>query len=661
MSNFNEKLQTLLKTDSRFVDQEWDLLKNEIIDKAFKIDEKLIELLITDTEAESKFFSEIKNHWVFNINKFVDFIQDKDFLNDSYTKYKNKIWLNIDGKFLNERKEVSLVRPYRDCVLEGWQSKEDQKRKEIFFNEVLAQDEIDRLFDPKVLTNWKKYTKEGELKIETFTRDEEWTIKDNLIIKGNNLLALHTIKKELSGKVKLIYIDPPYNTGSDSFGYNDSFNHSTWLTFMKNRLEVAKDLLKNDWVIFISINHIELAYILVLMDEIFGEKNKLPIITLRAGTTASYRSINECPVNVTEYVIWYKKENYESTPIFEESSYSEDYGYYITNIDKWVDERVIRNLNDLVHEQEWCRKRQEFKIKFGGQWKKIRFEKKEKFALANSNMVVSLNTLQKPSIWIQNIIDQSKRERNQVFEYKREKWSSIYCYNWRTLAFFSWKFKEIDGEKVPTEILTNLRTDISFLGIWPEWWVNLPNGKKPEQLIKKILDLATKDWDIVLDYHLWSWTTAAVCHKLWRQYIWIEQLFYWENDSIERLKNVISGDESWISDAINRQWWWEFIYCELKKYNQDFVIQIQKAKDAKNLLKIWADMKSKGFLNYNVDIKKQEESIEEFKNLSLDQQKSILIELLDKNQLYVNLSEINDKDFDITKEDKTLNNLFYEL
>jgi adenine-specific DNA-methyltransferase len=106
-------------------------------------------------------------------------------------------------------------------------TKEDQKRNEIFFNEILAKDEIDRLFDPKVLTNFKKFTAKGEEKVEDFNRDEKGTIKDNLIIKGNNLLALHSLRKEFAGKVKLIYIDPPYNTGNDGFKYNDNFNRST--------------------------------------------------------------------------------------------------------------------------------------------------------------------------------------------------------------------------------------------------------------------------------------------------------------------------------------------------------------------------------------------------------------------------------------------------
>jgi adenine-specific DNA-methyltransferase len=163
--------------------------------------------------------------------------------------------------------------PFKDCVLEGGQSKDDEKCKEIFFNEVLAKDEINRLLDKKVITNARKYTQDGASDEVDFKRDENGLIKDNLIIKGNNLLALHTLKSNFAGKVKLIYIDPPYNTGNDSFNYNDNFNHSTWLTFMKNRLEVARDLLSEDGVIFVQCDDNEQAYLKVLMDEIFGQVN----------------------------------------------------------------------------------------------------------------------------------------------------------------------------------------------------------------------------------------------------------------------------------------------------------------------------------------------------------------------------------------------------
>lgn len=111
---------------------------------------------------------------------------------------------------------------------------------------MIAKEERDTLLQPKVLTNMKKYDKNGEHDITEFNDD------DNLIIKGNNLLALHRLKERYAKKVKLIYIDPPYNTGSDSFKYNDNFNQSTWLTFIRNRLSVAKELLKDEGIIIVQ-------------------------------------------------------------------------------------------------------------------------------------------------------------------------------------------------------------------------------------------------------------------------------------------------------------------------------------------------------------------------------------------------------------------------
>ena len=219
---------------------------------------------------------------VFNQNLFVQFLEQKNYLKDSYTQYKNKVGLTIDGKYLKQRNEVALVWPFKDCVLEGGQSREEEKREEIFFNEILAQDEITQLLEPKVLANAKRVDKDGEKPFDRFNRNENGTISDNLIIKGNNLLALHSLKKEFAGKVKLIYIDPPYNTGGDAniFTYNNTFNHSTWLTFMKNRLTIARDFLRNDGFIAIAIDHYELGYLIALADEIFGQENRLGIISV---------------------------------------------------------------------------------------------------------------------------------------------------------------------------------------------------------------------------------------------------------------------------------------------------------------------------------------------------------------------------------------------
>src|SRR5690606_6666543 len=216
---------------------------------------------------------------------------------DSYTSFKNRIGLTDDDEFIKENKDVVLSWPYKDCVLEGGQSRADAKRNEVFWNETLAPDEIDRLLQPKVLKNFKRYTSK---KVEDVSK---LSANDNFLFKGNNLLTLHTLKSVYSGNIKLIYIDPPYNTGKDSFGYNDSFNHSAWLTFMKNRLEISRELLSNEGVIFISIDVNEQAYLKVLCDEIFGRDNFVGEIIWETATDN-----NATQISVEhEYVICYAK------------------------------------------------------------------------------------------------------------------------------------------------------------------------------------------------------------------------------------------------------------------------------------------------------------------------------------------------------------------
>lgn len=652
MWNFNDKLQNLLKTDPRFLDQEWNLIRNEIIDKAFKIDEKLIELLITDDEIKTKFFCEIKGHRVFNINTFVDFVQDKNFLNDSYTKYKNKIWLNIGGKFLRERNEVSLVRPYKDCILEWGQSKEDQKRKEIFFNEILAQDEIDRLLDPKVLTNFKKYSKDWEKKVEWFTRDENGTIKDNLIIKGNNLLALHSLKKEFAGKVKLIYIDPPYNTGNDGFKYNDNFNHSTWLTFMKNRFEVARELLRDDGVMFVQCDDNEQAYLKILMDEIFGRENFINSISIQSSTPSGLKTAHreKTIIKTKDSILVYKKdEEIKIKPQYQiVDEWDTHFNLFFNREENKVESLKEVLIREKIYDEE--KNTSEYSLK-----NKIF----EKFVYENQENIFQTGKSMPEQIRNKSLLPENKNKPIKYYSSEIEQ----YAYNGRRMSFLSNSINPVllEGEikNVISKLVCDFWNDIDFNNSQNEGSVSFPSGKKPEKLLYRIIDMFSSLDDIVLDYHLWSWTTCAVAHKMGRQYVWVEQMEYIETIAVERMKKVIDWEQGGISKSVNWQWWWELIYCELKKYNQDFIDQIQEAKDTEELLKIWENMKTKSFLNYNVELAKQEEAIEEFKQLSLDQQKRALVELLDKNQLYVNLSEINDKDFEVDEEDKRLNDLFY--
>ena len=262
------ELEALLRTNSKYCMDDGVLIKNKIIEDALNLQPELLKYLLSHEGLKKNFFCEVDKMLVFDKVKFQQFVMNKSFLPDSYTSFKNKIGLTTDdGRFISESREVVLSWPYKDCVLEGGQTKEDAKRNEVFWSETLAPDEINRLTEPKALTGFKRYDKDGMHEISHLEPT------DNLIIKGNNLLALHSMKAKFAGKIKLIYIDPPYNTGDDEFGYNDSFNHSTWLTFMKNRLEVAKGLLREDGAIFIHIDLHEIAYISVLADTPIPEKN----------------------------------------------------------------------------------------------------------------------------------------------------------------------------------------------------------------------------------------------------------------------------------------------------------------------------------------------------------------------------------------------------
>lgn len=282
MQNLMDDLLKLLKKDERLISQDGLLLKNQTQELARKNDPALIKLLLSDKAIKQHFFFEVEKALIFDKEKFVRFVSNKQFLPDSYTAFKNKIGLTSGDEYLSEGKEVVLAWPYKDCVLEGGMTKEDQERDEIFYNETLAPDDINRLLDPKVFTNFKRIDKKGENKLDGFKRDAEGTIKDNLIIKGNNLLALASLKKEFSGKVKLIYIDPPYNpkNQNNTFSYNNSFNRSTWLTFMRNRLLLAKQLLREDGVLQVAIDKNEQEYLGVLIDSLFSgyEKHCITIV-----------------------------------------------------------------------------------------------------------------------------------------------------------------------------------------------------------------------------------------------------------------------------------------------------------------------------------------------------------------------------------------------
>ncbi len=304
MKNIYDIVVDLLKSNERYLSEDGNLLKANVYSDAMTMNKELIETLLKNEATRKKFFVELNNNYVFDKQGFAWFVEEKEFLPDSYTKYTNKIGLTSNYKFISQNNDIVIDFPYKDCVLEGGQTKEDQKRDEIFFNETIASDEISRMLSPKVFTNIKKYTKDGNISLSKFNEN------DNLIIKANNLIALTSLLKKYNGKVNCIYIDPPFNTGNDSFNYNDKFNRSTWLTFMKNRLTIAKDLLTQDGNIFIHIDVNQSHYLKVLADEIFGKDNFVEELIWAYGSPSGGRAATPKPVNIHDYILHYAK-NYQ--------------------------------------------------------------------------------------------------------------------------------------------------------------------------------------------------------------------------------------------------------------------------------------------------------------------------------------------------------------
>lgn len=278
MANFFEIVLSLLKTDKRFVAEDGTFLRNAVYEAAMKMDAELIRLLLSNDETRARFFTEVDGVQVFDKMDFAWVINNRQFLPDSYTRFKNKIGLaDENGDLISTSGNVELVFPYKDCVLEGGQTKEDQKRNEIFYNETLAPDEVDRLLYPKVLTKARKYTASGVQPVSNISSE------DNLIIKGNNLLCLSSIYGRFSGQIKCIFIDPPYYfitpKPSDTFSYNSNFKLSSWLVFMKNRICEAYKLLADNGILYIVISDKGAHYLKVMVDDIFDMKNFIADVT----------------------------------------------------------------------------------------------------------------------------------------------------------------------------------------------------------------------------------------------------------------------------------------------------------------------------------------------------------------------------------------------
>lgn len=578
--------------------------------------------LIHDTYTESIVIDD-KSVEVFKLNQFIEMFTYKEYWQDSHTKFENKIGLTAGGKFIDETADVVLDFPFKDTVLKAGMTKEDQKdADEPFLHETIAKAEIDQLLEPKIFVNATKYDQKNLDGKSTDYFDDE-----NLIIKGNNLIALHSLKEKYAGAVKLIYLDPPYNTGKD-FGYNDKFNHSAWLTFIKSRLEIAWKLLSDNGTIWISIDDNESHYIKVLSDNIFGRQNFVDeVIWQRAYAPVNLkktfsRSHDYIEVysknfsNLTEFnklprkdemVAMYKNPDNDPRGVYKADNFS-------------VGPAVQKNVYEIITPSG-----RKVLPPDGYSW---RFSKERFKELLDDNRVYF------------------GKDGNSKPAYKR----FLSEVNDGVVAQTLWTYEEVGHNQEAKKEIKMLFDGTSAFGT-----------PKPERLLQRILTIGSNESDIVLDFFMGSATTQAVAMKMNRRFIGIEQMDYIKTVSVERLKKVIAGEQGGISKDVNWQGGGSFVYAELMEKNQGYLKDVQQAETTKQLEDVVNRMIEGGAdFDFRVDVEKVLQD-PEYQAMALADKKQLMVKVIDKNQLYYAYSDMEDRDVQelMSESDIAFNKSFY--
>ncbi|MGE5396750.1 MAG: DNA methyltransferase [Chitinophagales bacterium] len=645
MENFYNTILDVLKQDERFFSEKGEILRNAVFEAAMRLDKDLIRLLLSNPVTKNKFFVEVDGVSVFDKVQFGWLINNRQFLPDSFTRYKNRIGLvDYKGYYISEKNDIELVFPYKDCILEGGQTREDQKRDEIFYNETLAPDEVDRLLSPKVFTNAKHYSL-GRTDDATDLKDS-----DNLIVRGNNLLALSSLLKRYEGKVKCIYIDPPYNTGSDSFGYNDSFSRSTWLTFMKNRIDVAKKMMCREGVLLVQCSFHHYPYLKLLLDEVMGEKNYRMTFHILVRHPERILTGDKEFNDVIEYILVYSANPEYKMPKKSEAKTIDDYVYEVELLTKGKSEVIDNKRVEIFLPSEYrVHKGEPGTDKF--KTLSIRGSIREKnssgrFYVKNIEKLIG----QYPPLTLFKV----EGIGDDIYDFR---YFHLPKEGNKNGTYFQGMPTSSDTTYTPYANFYDFMAEYNVVN--DEGEVVFRNGKKPEALVSFLLSIFTREQDLVMDYHLGSGTTCATAHKMNRQYIGIEQLDYGSNDSVIRLQNVINGDRKGISDTVNWRGGGSFVYCELKQLNQEYVDLIQVAENDKEVWDVWQRIHSTGFISSLISVKEIDEAAEDYQALTLEDKKKFFMTILDKNMLYVNLCDIDDEDFKVSEAEKQFARSFY--
>lgn len=409
---------------------------------------------------------------------------------------------------------------------------------------------------------------------------------------------------------------------------------------MKNRLELAKRLLSEDGVIFVQCDDNEQAYLKVLMDDVFGRDNFIASAPRITGAGAAANRADYVLRKPYDFILIYSnnKLNAKFKKINKGEKtyeYKDKYGVFTlgafqaTGSDSYRENRpnlyypIYVSKNGFMSLEEFEGSIQILPNKIKGKdgrwmWKKEKFEiDKDKFLYFDGEKI-------KRKIYFNINENQSILQNDKAF-------------------FDNTSFRNSVGTQEINALLG--------AGVF--------NNPKPESLLLKLLDLSTNPNDLVLDFFLGSGTTCAVAHKMGRRYIGIEQMDYIENIAVERLKKVIDGEQGGISKSVNWQGGGSFIYCELLENANTLIEKIQSATE-ETIFNIKNEIYANERIIPYITKEELEKADAEFNSLNLEEKKKALILLIDKNKLYVNFSDIEDKTFNVSEADKAFTKSFYK-
>ncbi len=382
-------------------------------------------------------------------------------------------------------------------------------------------------------------------------RVSENDIFNNILIKGDNLLALKALEQEFSGKVQCVYIDPPFNTQQAFEHYDDGVEHSVWLSLMRDRLTILHRLLHPSGSLFIHIDDTELGYLIALVDEVFGRNNRISIISFKQSSASGPKSVNPGLVTTTNFILYYAKDRaaWKTLKVFTPTGRDDRYSKFIENYEAPYTSWRLVNLRDAFctfSGMSW----NELKIKHLDKIDK----KIEEFVLKNAERVVRTARVAPKDVNenARAALQESIKDPDVVHRSQREEKGDYFFLNGEQLIFYKTKTKVINGKLTTAAVATNLWDDLLSNNLHNEGGVAFPNGKKPEFLLKRILELSTDKGDIVLDSFAGSGTTAAVAHKMGRRWITVELGEHCHTHCIPRLSKIIDGsDVSGITEAVN--------------------------------------------------------------------------------------------------------------